>query len=132
MNKRTLELTVRLNKEGFSIDEVLTLRRIERTLHRWAEAECNGDIQRDETTGRPFYHYNGPNVSNGPAVVFVPDREKGALRRLAVLLRDRPDFTFYHQGDPRGCALYLVRKADIRPGTSLDSVYSSIGIAICD
>jgi len=41
-----------------------------------------------------------------------------------------PDWTYYHQGDPRGVALYLVRLSDVPPGASLDSYYTR-GIAVC-
>lgn len=41
----------------------------------------------------------------------VADREAGALRRLANIMRAHPSLWFYHQGDPRGCALYVGRKS---------------------
>ena len=60
----------------------------------------------------------------------VADREAGALRRLAKLMAGHPEWLAYHQGDPRGCALYLVRREDVKPGELLDAVYSR-GFAVC-
>lgn len=36
----------------------------------------------------------------------------------------------YHQGDPRGCALYLIRPGDVPEGEDVAAWYSR-GIAIC-
>lgn len=90
------------------------LRRAQLTLRRWAELEC-GDgnnyaswaIERDETTGKPFmcrYPHDG-KMSRTP----MADREAGALRRVAAVC-ERNGLHFYHQGDPRGCALYVARE----------------------
>lgn len=51
--KAKFELISRLRELGFSYEEAAELRRIEMTLSRWSEAECNGEIERDETTGKP-------------------------------------------------------------------------------
>jgi hypothetical protein len=84
-----------------------TLRRCERTLQRWAERECgdgsNWIIERDETTGKPFNVYHGPGK---PSWYAIPDREAGALRRIAEVC-GRIGLHFYHQGDCRGCMLYV-------------------------
>lgn len=138
MNKRERQyrLMNRLSELGFSFDEAQKLRRIEMTLHRWAELEC-GDgndqvswsIERDEETGKPFmvtYPHSGCK-SHRQAVA---DREAGALRRLAQIMAGHPDLEAYHQGDPRGCALYIVRKADLGGG-DINSLYTR-GIAVCD
>lgn len=61
----------------------------------------------------------------------IADRERGALRRLAAIMAPRKRrFVAYHQGDPRGCALYIVPRKEIPAGTSLESVYNR-GLAIC-
>jgi len=105
------------------------LRRIERTLHRWAELECgDGDeykswvITRDEATDKPYmeYHFHDGRVRR----YATPDREAGALKRLAAICK-RHGIHYYHQTDPRGCALYLSRE----PMT--DENYSSIGTPVC-
>lgn len=111
---------------GFTYDEANQLRRIEMTLRRWAELEC-GDgndwaswaIERDEQTDKPYlvtYPHTGKSHRRP-----VADRERGALKRLERLLAGKT-LTGYHQTDPRGCALYLMR-----PG---DRSYTD-GIAVC-
>ena len=60
----------------------------------------------------------------------IPDRERGALRRLAMLMASHPAYIAYPQGDPRGCALYIVPKESLPEGANIDSYYTR-GIAIC-
>lgn len=38
--------------------------------------------------------------------------------------------TFYHQTDPRGCALYIIRPGDVPEGEDVSAYYSR-GIAVC-
>lgn len=109
-----------------SVTDAETLRRAELTLHRWAEGEC-GDgyscISRDETTGKPYREVSGMSGKN--RMIPIPDRETGALKRVADVCA-RYGLAFYHQTDPRGCALY-VAKAD---AGMTDSNYSSVGVAV--
>lgn len=97
-----------------------TLRRAQMTLHRWAEEECNGTIERDEFSGipqrRPANDYQ--RLAGWP----IPDREAGALRRVAEVCK-AAGLHYYHQTDPRGCALYV----SAEPLT--DQNYSTRGIA---
>jgi hypothetical protein len=53
----------------------------------------------------------------------IPDREKGALQRIAEICK-RNGLHFYHQGDPRGCALYIAKEP-------LSDVYYHNGVACC-
>jgi len=121
---------------GFTYEETEILRRAEMTLHRWHELEC-GDgndygtsrsIERDEETGKPFMvtHYRDGRTSRRA----YPDKEKGALRRVAEVLKGKDGFFYYQQGDPRGCALYIIRHRDIPEGESVHGFYSR-GIAVC-
>lgn len=102
------------------------LRRAEMTLHRWAELEC-GDghayIERDEKTGKPRIYREGRYLSpNDPRQwSAIPDREAGALRRVEAVCK-AAGLYYYHQTDPRGCALYVAAE----PLTASD--YSSKGI----
>lgn len=155
-NSRTRKhaLFDRLARLGFTSGESAALRRIEMTLHRWAEHECSGEIQRDETTGKPhsakaWMGVHGWVESKWP----VADREAGALRRLAVIVDARnmrtygsanvpdafgalaPSYVFaYHQTDCRGCMLYLVTRDQLTDSTGLvaqiDQCYSR-GLAVC-
>lgn len=132
---------------GFTADEVSSLHRISRTLQRWHELECgtdNGMIERDESTGKPFWvsytrRYLGANDTRmrSPAA----DRETGALRRLSKIMRDVnerrfvgdaastldshcDDLTTYIQTDPRGAALYILRPGDVPEGLKPESCYT--------
>lgn len=153
--KAKFELFARLAALGFTYDESAALRRIEMTLQRWGEQEC-GDgndhgswsIERDETTGKPFrvhHHYLHGRGKDYVSRHAVADREAGALRRLGkivsdrntrnwigsgVAIKDSPGYVHaYHQNDPRGCALYLVTREQLR-GDDINSVYNR-GLAVC-
>lgn len=113
--KRKFELFARLQGLGFTYDESAALRRIEMTLASWSTAECNGEIERSETTGKPervsqaWINGNARERHAWP----VADREAGALRRLRDIMRAHPRLWFYHQGDPRGCSLYVGRRSEL-------------------
>lgn len=99
---------------GFNEQEIKRLRRIASTLHRWAEAECNGEIQRDEDNGNKPYRVFFRGSSSEYARYPVADREAGALKRLDAIMNAHPDLWAYHQGDPRGAALYIGKRADLK------------------
>lgn len=115
-------------ERGFTPAEFQALRRISMTLRRWFEAECNGDIQRDEYSGIAYRHYNRGGRDSF-LTVRVNDREKGAEKRLAAIMANHPGQTSYIQGDPRGASLYILRADQVKPGESVDSVYTR-GICI--
>lgn len=120
-----------LIKAGISLDDAQALRRISMTLHRWHEMECNGEVQRAEESdnGRPYSVWQngagGTTSSSWP----IPDRERGALKRLAAIMTHYPTLGFYVQGDPRGAALYILRAGDIPSGADPSAHYSR-GIAV--
>lgn len=124
-----------LVRAGISYDDAMALRRIAMTLHRWHELECgdgNGHIERDENTGVPYYHsaharYVDPRDPR--ARYRVPDRERGALKRLAAVMARYPSLISYVQGDPRGAALYILRPGDMPEGADPDAYYSR-GLAV--
>lgn len=169
--KQKFELFARLGELGFTYEESVALRRIEMTLSRWAEAECNGEIQRREPVelqlinwpneaGKvwlvekresglvPIRQFSTNDINNPlaqralvrerelnelgkPYRVYehsssakkwpIADREAGALRRLKLIVDARNERQAgatskvipYHQTDPRGCSLYLVRDIDL-------------------
>ncbi len=107
---------------GFTRDESDALRRISLTLRRWHELECGvngGCIERHEVTGRP--HWISAITGWGYT---VPDRERGALRRLEAIMSKHPDLGYYIQPDPRGAALYIVRPGDVPDGMHVESCYT--------
>ena len=129
-----VRLVARLETLGLSYRDTVALLKIERTLSRWAEAECNGVIQRDGDNGdgKPFavYEVRG-NTFGGYNRCPIADREKGALKRLGVIMAPfAGKLIAYHQGDPRGCALYVVELARVPAGSKVDSCYSN-GVAVC-
>ena len=119
------------------------LRRLERVLHKWAEDECNGRIQWHEEDGKEVPYLYGLSEygeytrckqqwHNVEADCLAEARRHAAACGLEV----------YHQGDPRGCALYLYSQADLderlernetlrQPGMGIGACYNSVGTAIC-
>mgnify|MGYP001581465056 CR=1 FL=1 len=128
----TYQLMRDLSARGLdmSFEDANTLRRAQLTLRRWGELECGDSdqyasyaIERDEETGKPYrtvYRHD----RNGRERYAIPDREAGALRRVAEVCK-RYGAHYYHQGDPRGCALYVA------PVPLPDNDYNRVGVACC-
>lgn len=122
---------------GFTRFEAEKLRRISMTLSRWYELECGNDygcIERDDTTGRPYWLSNSTMRRS-----LVADREKGARKRLGHIIGLRNTRAWvesnapavhevavlpYIQTDPRGAALYILRPGDLREGDNVESCYT--------
>lgn len=88
-----------------------------------------------DDSGKPYLerHENRPTRADGNCRAYwspIPDREAGAKRRLAKILKSYPGLQAYIQTDPRGAALYIYRAADLKAGNTIDSCYSSIGVAV--
>ena len=132
-----------LRAAGIAYEDATALRRISMTLHRWHELECgdaNGNaVERGwlengvlcySDHGKPYLTYDrGSNGKRGYTPP-IPDRERGALRRLDKIMARYPGFAAYVQGDPRGCALYILRPGDVPADATADSCYNR-GIAVC-
>lgn len=113
---------------GFRPDEADALRAIARVLHRWDEAQCNGDVCRDEDTGVCYRQYGrdrGPFLTKK-----CVDREAAEMRRLAKILAQHSGILAYRQTDPRGPSLYLYNINQLCDGDKIDSVYNSIGVPV--
>lgn len=120
-----------LTRLGIDYNDAEALRRIAMTLNRWFEMECgtdNGCIERDETTGKPYW-LNPGTVMGKSRRDPIPDREAGAKERLAKVMSKYPALVPYIQGDCRGASIYILRKDDIRDGENLDSIYNR-GVAV--
>lgn len=131
---RLVRLHETLSRLGFTYEEAETLRRAEMTLSRWAERLCNGEIERDEKSGLTFHAWNNGTRRQ---LTRCPDRETGALKRIEAVVKARnarePEsgpLSFYHQTDPRGAALYILRPGDVPEGKDVGSYYSR-GLAVC-
>ncbi len=121
------ECLSQLERINIARQDAANLRRISMTLHRWHELECGidgGCVERDETTNKTYW-LNSHTMRRMP----FPDRETGALKRLAAIMAKYPTLRSYVQGDPRGCALYILRPGDVPEGCAVDSYYSR-GIAV--
>lgn len=136
---------------GFTEAEAASLRRIAAALHRWDELECGNDrggIDRGDG-GVPMW-YDSRTGSRTP----IRDGEALALARLARVVKARNDrvcgspsagprdpmivvpgsapvghVAAYHQSDPRGCSLYILRPGDVPAGADANAHYNR-GIAV--
>jgi hypothetical protein len=133
-SKDTWHMLERLKAAGISEQDALALRRINMTLQRWHELEC-GDgndyaswsIERNEKTDVPYlvtYLHTGETRRSK-----IPDREKGAKKRLAAIMARYPTLSAYIQGDPRRAALFILRPGDVPKGADVNAYYSN-GIAV--
>lgn len=108
-----------LGAAGLRPDEVLSLQSISRKLHAADERQCNG------------YADSRGNWDEGSG-----KRDEARVERLerdAKEIAEAHGWAAYHQSDPRGWSLYMVRPQDLTiDGVSykIDSVYSR-GIAVC-
>ena len=117
---------------GFSHAEADALLKAERALSRFAELECgisdanrSVSVFRDEETGRPFYRIEY-RAGNDWKERIEPkrDTEKAALQTVARILESKPGFSAYHQTDPRGVSLYIIRPGDIEAGEDVRRLYN--------
>lgn len=82
--------------------------------------------------GPPFFvhhHYMHGKGKDYVTRTKCPDREAGALKRLAAIMARYPSLSSYIQGDPRGCALYILRQGDVPAGCDVGAYYSR-GLAV--
>lgn len=122
---RSMHFYNQMSSLGFTMDETETLRRAQLNLRTWGERECNGQIQRDESTGKPYWY----NTNTGHRLSIARDTEHGALQRISAVMANHPALTYYHQTDPRGCALYILKRSQIE-GHDIDSIYNR-GFGVC-
>ena len=97
-----------------TMEHARTLRRAALVLHRWDELECGDSnnyrswcISRDEETGKPYMEvspHQGKSYRDP-----IADREAGAIRRVEAVCKELK-LHFYHQGDCRGCPLYVAKQ----------------------
>jgi hypothetical protein len=118
-----------LERAGVSYADAIALRSISRTLHRWNERECNGEIERDEDTGKTYAVYGGDCNGIPRQRYRTADKERGAQKRLAAIMARYPALAAYEQSDPRGCALYIVDRAKLGD-RDVRSCYSSFGVGV--
>ena len=98
----------------------------EHRLQRWSEQECNGEIQRDDETGKPIRVFTWDGIER--ARYAIADKEKGSLKRCEEIA-ERYGLKFFHQSDPRGAQVYVYRESDLN-GSDISSVYPTQAHAI--
>lgn len=118
MKIETYKMIERLKTAGIAESDAFALRRIAMTLDRWHELECGiGDnatyyIERETDDEDSPPHMKRSDHSGLHDLGRIPDREKGALKRLDKIMGEYPTLKAYVQGDPRGAALYIMRPGD--------------------
>lgn len=134
---RLIHLSNSLASLGFNANEIDALISIERGLSRWHELECGTgndrvsvSVERDEKTRKPFKRVQFQSRSGWiDRKTPCRDMEKSHLSRLARVMEGKA-VRAYVQGDPRGCALYILRPNDVPQGADVHAYYSR-GIAVC-
>lgn len=128
-----------MERVGFTTTETDILLKAERALQRWHELECGtGDervsvsVERDEESGKPFRRVQFMSAGGKWIDRKEPcrDMEKAARKRIASVLEGKAGLSAFIQGDPRGCALYILRQGDVPEGKEPCAYYSR-GIAVC-
>lgn len=134
----------RLQTAGISWEDSCALRRIAMSLHRWHELECgdgndyaswciargrkeNGEFVYDDA-GKPFLERHA-HSENKARYSSMPDRERGAIKRLRKIMARYPEFWSYVQTDPRGASLYVGQYTPATKGADPALFYNS-GIAV--
>ena len=132
MSKARIESLIRLDRLGVNGLDASKLLRASALLRTWYEHECNGVIQRDESSGKTYWH----SALTGKRLYPTPDRETGTIKRVQQIAA-KYGLLAYIQSDPRGCSLYLYKPTALEEYSArngytadIDAVYSSIGIPV--
>lgn len=127
MKADDIRTVVALARLGFGPEDIRTLARLSVSLRHIAERECNGDgwgPGERLPDGRWFPRWTDDDQERA-------DKRTAALLKLAQAVCDGAgrNLKAYHQGDPRGCALYIVRM-DALGTRDINANYSSFGVAV--
>lgn len=87
----------------------------------------DGTFTYDEDEGKTYFCVQ-PNTG-GVRYDWVPDRDRGARKRLALIMERYPDLIPYIQGDPRGAPLYIANKSD--GDINNRDCWAYRGVAVC-
>lgn len=120
MSRRdTIENAAQIARLGLTPDETAEIMAISRALRRIGERHCNG-----------YWDEAGEARD---------ERAEARKLKRAAEIAEAHGLKVYHQGDPRGCALYLYRPEDLvsynarngmRDPVEIDSVYNSVGVPV--
>lgn len=101
---------------GMDPNDYRRLALIEHQLQCWYEQECNGDIERDDETGKVFRVFGHDTPDETIRRIPWKDMETGAIKR-AKAIANRYQGWIYIQGDPRGCVVWFWRSGEPGPRT---------------
>ncbi len=125
---RTLRLAQSLAHFKLSPDDIAKLLRIEKKLHRWHELQCGieaGHVEEVGGEGSGKWEFVNQHGHRSP----IRDAGKQAEKALNAFTAENPDLFFDVQTDPRGCALYLLKKSRPGWGARIETVYCR-GVAL--
>ena len=137
MTKIDIRLENKLCNLGFTLYEVKDLVRISRRLNKFYDSNVyfhedlgyyvrHYDIETtvyDQEKQKYFKKFTSKEVK-------VRDYETGRIKALKEIMKDKPELNYFIQTDPRGCSLYIYKKEALKEDTDIESVYSSISIAV--
>jgi hypothetical protein len=126
---RTLRLAQSLAHFKLSPDDIAKLLRIEKKLRRWHELQCGvdaGHVEEVGGEGSGKWEFVNRHGNRSP----IRDAGKQAEKALDAFTAGNPDWFFHVQTDPRGCALYPLKKSQVESREDGNAVYSR-GVAIC-
>jgi hypothetical protein len=126
---RTLRLAQSLAHFKLSPEEIAKLLRVEKKLRRWHELQCGveaGHVEEIGGEGSGKWEFVNRHGYRSP----IRDAGKQAEKALNAFTDENSDLFIYVQPDPRGCALYLLKKSQVESGEELSAVYMR-GVAIC-
>lgn len=99
----------------WTIDDILAATKAAAKIHRADEMVCNGDVwESDESPGTWYDRADAPRRSPYGRAMATLDR----------IVARYPGFSWYHQSDPRGAAVYILRPGAVRDGEAVEAVYT--------
>ena len=122
-----------LRNLGFMTAEIASLRRASNTLKNWYEEECNGTIQRDETTNEVARYHPDTNKR----LYAIRDRETSTENLIKRIINERNQriqraewrtgiepVAYYLQTDPRDAVLYILESHHAQKDQHPEAYYS--------
>ena len=122
---------------GFTISDIKDLQRLQERLHKWDERECGGcnpnwseEIQDIEDKPHLCLSIKHHNYSDTKTEIVIRNVGYEVYKSINFLLEKYPEWSFYHQSDPRGVSVYLYKKENLKDGERIQEVYSGIGVCV--
>lgn len=130
MKADDIRTVVALANLGFSAEAIRQLSRISTTLHHLAERQCNGEGWGPYEPGpNGNYYPRWTDADEARAVKRTADLMRKAQEICDFAVEGQQNLLAYHQGDPRGCALYIIDRAVLGKRDPAQH-YSTFGVAV--